>query len=111
MGILGYNAEEKVYVTGMKGPFEEGWQRKVDEFAGMWAGDPVDGERGVAAAREPARDRPDVIGEAAVLVDHEHAAAADGEVDPLQDVAARQPDVHVAHPEQRRPPAHSSSPR
>ena len=26
-------AEEKVYVTGMKGPLEEGWQRKVDEFA------------------------------------------------------------------------------
>lgn len=26
-------AEERVYVTGMKGPLEEGWQRKVDEFA------------------------------------------------------------------------------
>jgi menaquinone-dependent protoporphyrinogen IX oxidase len=26
-------AEEKIYVTGMKGPLEAGWQRKVDEFA------------------------------------------------------------------------------
>jgi multimeric flavodoxin WrbA len=26
-------AEDKVYVTGMKGPLEEGWQRKVEEFA------------------------------------------------------------------------------
>jgi hypothetical protein len=25
-------AEEKVYVTGMKGPLEEGWQKKVEEF-------------------------------------------------------------------------------
>ena len=26
-------AEDKVYVTGMRGPLEDGWQRKVDEFA------------------------------------------------------------------------------
>ncbi len=26
-------AEEKVYVTGMKGPLEEGWEKKVAEFA------------------------------------------------------------------------------
>jgi multimeric flavodoxin WrbA len=26
-------AEDKVYVTGMKGPLEEGWQKKVEEFA------------------------------------------------------------------------------
>ncbi len=26
-------AEDRVYVTGMKGPLEDGWQRKVDEFA------------------------------------------------------------------------------
>ena len=25
-------AEDKVYVTGMKGPLEEGWQQKVDAF-------------------------------------------------------------------------------
>lgn len=25
-------AEDKVYVTGMKGPLEEGWQKKVEEF-------------------------------------------------------------------------------
>ncbi len=31
-------AEEKVYVTGMKGPLEEGWERKVEAFA---AGIPV----------------------------------------------------------------------
>jgi len=26
-------AKEKVYVTGMKGPLEEGWQAKVTAFA------------------------------------------------------------------------------
>lgn len=26
-------AEEKVYVTGLKGPLEEGWQKKVEDFA------------------------------------------------------------------------------
>lgn len=26
-------AEDKVYVTGMKGPLEDGWQRKVDGYA------------------------------------------------------------------------------
>ncbi len=26
-------AEDKVYVTGIKGPLEEGWQRKVSAFA------------------------------------------------------------------------------
>ena len=26
-------AEDKIYVTGMKGPLEEGWQKKVEEFA------------------------------------------------------------------------------
>jgi hypothetical protein len=26
-------AEDKVYVTGMKGPLEEGWQKKVEAFA------------------------------------------------------------------------------
>ena len=26
-------AEEKVYVTDIKGPLEEGWQRKVEAFA------------------------------------------------------------------------------
>ena len=31
-------AEGKVYVTGMKGPLEEGWQKKVEAFA---AGIPV----------------------------------------------------------------------
>jgi hypothetical protein len=30
-------AEDKVYVTGMKGPLEEGWQRKVDAFADQLA--------------------------------------------------------------------------
>jgi hypothetical protein len=24
--------EDKVYVTGLKGPLEEGWQKKVEEF-------------------------------------------------------------------------------
>ena len=27
-------AEDKVFVTGLKGPLEEGWQRKVESFAG-----------------------------------------------------------------------------
>jgi hypothetical protein len=26
-------AEDKVYVTGLKGPLEEGWQKKVADFA------------------------------------------------------------------------------
>jgi len=26
-------AEDKVYVTGLKGPLEEGWQKKVESFA------------------------------------------------------------------------------
>lgn len=26
-------AEDKVYVTSIKGPLEEGWQKKVEEFA------------------------------------------------------------------------------
>ena len=26
-------AEDKIFVTGMKGPLEEGWRRKVEEFA------------------------------------------------------------------------------
>ena len=26
-------AEDKVLVTGLKGPLEEGWQRKVEDFA------------------------------------------------------------------------------
>jgi hypothetical protein len=30
-------AEDKVYVTGMKGPLEDGWQRKVDAFADQLA--------------------------------------------------------------------------
>jgi menaquinone-dependent protoporphyrinogen IX oxidase len=25
-------AEDKIYVTGMKGPLEEGWKKKVDDF-------------------------------------------------------------------------------
>ena len=25
-------AEDKVYVTGMRGPLEEGWQKKVEAF-------------------------------------------------------------------------------
>jgi len=28
-----------VYVTGMKGPLEEGWQKKVEEFAGALSGE------------------------------------------------------------------------
>jgi sulfite reductase alpha subunit-like flavoprotein len=28
-------AEDKVYVTGMKGPLEEGWQKKVEEFVNI----------------------------------------------------------------------------
>jgi hypothetical protein len=35
--------EEKVYVTDLKGPLEEGWQRKVATFADM-----------IAAALQPA---------------------------------------------------------
>jgi len=27
-------AEDKVFVTGLKGPLEEGWQQKVESFAG-----------------------------------------------------------------------------
>jgi menaquinone-dependent protoporphyrinogen IX oxidase len=27
-------AEDKVYVTGMRGPLEDGWQQKVEAFAG-----------------------------------------------------------------------------
>jgi hypothetical protein len=34
-------AEERVYVIGIKGPLEEGWQRKVEVFAGSI---PVDGK-------------------------------------------------------------------
>ncbi len=30
-------AEEKVYVTGLKGPLEDGWQRKVQAFASTLA--------------------------------------------------------------------------
>jgi hypothetical protein len=30
-------AEGKVYVTGMKGPLEEGWQKKVEAFAAQIA--------------------------------------------------------------------------
>jgi hypothetical protein len=37
-------------------------------------GEQVDRERGVAVGREPGRDRADVVGEATVLVDHEHRA-------------------------------------
>jgi len=32
-------AEDKVYVTGMKGPLEEGWQKKVEAFAAAIAAD------------------------------------------------------------------------
>ena len=38
------------------------------------AGDQVRGERAVAVARQPARHRADVVGQAAVLVDDEHRA-------------------------------------
>lgn len=31
-------AEDKVYVTGMRGPLEDGWQPKVDGFADQLAG-------------------------------------------------------------------------
>jgi flavodoxin len=31
-------AEDKIYVTGMKGPLEEGWQKKVEEFAAVILG-------------------------------------------------------------------------
>ncbi|HEX7392928.1 MAG TPA: hypothetical protein VF374_08285 [Thermoplasmata archaeon] len=33
-------AEGKIYVTGIKGPLEEGWQRKVGEFAAAILGQP-----------------------------------------------------------------------
>ena len=33
VGGLVNTAEEKVYVTGIKGPLEDGWQRKVEAFA------------------------------------------------------------------------------
>jgi hypothetical protein len=39
-------AEEKVYVTGIKGPLEDGWQRKVEAFA-------ADVTRAAAAAPAP----------------------------------------------------------
>jgi menaquinone-dependent protoporphyrinogen IX oxidase len=32
-GLVGV-AEDKVFVTGLKGPLEDGWQRKVEAFAG-----------------------------------------------------------------------------
>ena len=38
-------------------------------------GEQVDGERGVAVGGEAGRDRADVLGEATVLVDHEHGAS------------------------------------
>lgn len=31
-------AEDKVYVTKLKGPLEDGWQRKVEEFANRLSG-------------------------------------------------------------------------
>jgi hypothetical protein len=31
-------AEEKVLVTGLKGPLEEGWQKKVETFAASLSG-------------------------------------------------------------------------
>ena len=34
-------AEQRVYVVGIKGPLEEGWQKKVEAFAGSI---PVDGK-------------------------------------------------------------------
>jgi hypothetical protein len=34
-------AEDKVYVTGLKGPLEEGWERKVEAFAGTILGSEV----------------------------------------------------------------------
>jgi hypothetical protein len=33
-------AEDKVYVTGMKGPLEEGWQGKVEAFADQITANP-----------------------------------------------------------------------
>jgi predicted peptidase len=34
-------AQERIYVVGIKGPLEEGWQTKVESFAGLI---PVDGK-------------------------------------------------------------------
>jgi multimeric flavodoxin WrbA len=31
-------ADDKIYVTGMKGPLEDGWQKKVEEFAAIILG-------------------------------------------------------------------------
>ena len=44
-------AEEKVHVTGLKGPLEEGWRQKVDAFADGLLRDPSppDRQRSVSA--------------------------------------------------------------
>jgi hypothetical protein len=50
-------AEDKIHVTGLKGPLEEGWQQKVHAFAArIPAGaDPLEGRAGVPAeARQTA---------------------------------------------------------
>jgi hypothetical protein len=47
-------AEDKVHVTGLKGPLEEGWQKKVAAFA---ARIPINGQ-GADNGQEPARAVP-----------------------------------------------------
>jgi hypothetical protein len=47
-------AEDKVHVTGLKGPLEEGWQKKVAAFA---ARIPINGQ-GANNGQEPARAVP-----------------------------------------------------
>ena len=47
-------AEDKVLVTGLKGPLEEGWQKKVQAFAGRI---PLQGQ-GTDNGQEPARAVP-----------------------------------------------------
>jgi hypothetical protein len=44
-------AEDKVLVTGLKGPLEEGWQQKVEAFAARIPLEVQGGDSGPAAAR------------------------------------------------------------
>jgi hypothetical protein len=44
-------AEDKVLVTGLKGPLEEGWQQKVEAFAARIPLEVPGGDSGPAPAR------------------------------------------------------------
>ena len=48
-------AEEKVYVTRLKGPLEDGWQEKVNAFVGPG---PETAPRAVSAHRRAPRRQP-----------------------------------------------------